>query len=57
LLVGIGLDYFKKDMFIDAYRNSKIKDKVKEHHIKTIDTISQAIDISINEIDALKNIK
>jgi tryptophan halogenase len=57
LLVGIGLDYFKKDMFIESYRNSKIKERVKEHHSKNIKLVSTAVDSSINEIDALKNIK
>jgi tryptophan halogenase len=57
LLVGIGLDYFKKDIFIQTYRDSKIKNKVKEHHTKNINLIEDTIKNSINEIDILKNIK
>jgi tryptophan halogenase len=57
LLVGIGLNYFKKDMFIESYRNSKIKHIVKEHHSKNINLIEDTIKNSINEIDILKNIK
>jgi tryptophan halogenase len=57
LLVGIGLDYFKKNMFVDVYRNYKIKERIKEHHMKTINTVSDVFEKSLNEIDALKNIK
>jgi len=57
LLVGIGLDYFKKDIFMQTYRDSKIKNKVKEHHTKNINLIEDTIKNSINEIDILKNIK
>ena len=57
LLVGIGVDYFKKDIFIQTYRDSKIKNKVKEHHTKNVNLIEDTIKNSMNEINVLKNIK
>ena len=57
LLVGIGLDYFKKDIFMQTYRDSKIKNKVKEHHTKNVNLIEDTIKNSMNEINVLKNIK
>ena len=42
---------------MQTYRDSKIKNKVKEHHTKNVNLIEDTIKNSMNEINVLKNIK
>ena len=54
MYIGVGLDYFDKNLFLNEYQKFSKKDKLELHHNKNMENIKYVIDNSYNVSDALK---
>lgn len=55
ILVGLGLDFFKKENFVKTYRESDKKEKVREHHNSVL-LQNEISNITNTEFDMIKKI-
>lgn len=56
LSVGVGLDFFKKKLYISNYEKFLQKDKIKEHHQKLIESYLELQKIALSEDDFFKEL-
>ena len=57
IYIGMGLEYFDKDLFIKSYENFDKKDMMESHHKNNMNSIKKVVENSYNVNDAIKNIK
>jgi tryptophan halogenase len=53
-LVGLGIEFFEKSRFIRRYKNYKLKDDIKLHHIQNIKNINNIKNKCFTQTDLLK---
>lgn len=55
ILVGIGLNFFKKENFVKTYRESTKKEKVREHHTNILSQ-NEMSNLTITELEMIQKI-